>query len=230
MPAPLSVIIPARDAASDLPGCMSALFLGVEAGLVREVIVSSVPSNDVRLKELAEQTGAVWVEGEAGRGTQMKAGAEAARGDWLLFVHADTWLGSGWPNAVRDHLRDHGNKAGAFRLGFRSSARRARIVEALTNWRARTFGLPYGDQGLLISRALYDELGGYDAVPLMEDVMLVRKIGKVRMRVLDETAMTSGQRQERDGWFGRSLRNLWLLFRFSRGASPESLARVYDGK
>jgi len=230
MPAPLSIIIPARDAARDLPDCLSALFLGVEAGLVREVIVSSVPSNDVRLRELAEQTGAVWVEGEEGRGTQMKAGAQAARGDWLLFVHADTWLGPNWPGVVHAHLQDHAHKAGAFRLGFRSKARRARIVEALTNWRARTFGLPYGDQGLLISRALYDELGGYDAVPLMEDVMLVRKIGKARMCVLDETAMTSGQRQERDGWFGRSLRNLWLLFRFSRGASPEALAKAYYGK
>lgn len=230
MPAPLSIVIPARDALGDLPGCLSALFVGVEAGLVREVIVSSVASNDVRLRELAEQTGAVWIEGEAGRGTQMKTGAEAARGDWLLFVHADTWLGANWPSVVAAHLREHADKAGAFRLRFRSKSRRARIVEALTNWRARTFGLPYGDQGLLISRTLYDALGGFDAVPLMEDVMLVRRIGKARICVLDEVAMTSGQKQERDGWFARSLRNLWLLFRFSRGASPETLARAYYGK
>ena len=230
MPAPLSIIIPAKDAAGDLPGCLSALFAGVEAGLVREVIVSSVPSNDPKTQSIAEDAGAVWVEGEEGRGRQMRRGAESARGDWLLFIHADTWLSSDWPQTVKQHLQDQPQKAGAFQLAFRSTAKRARIVEGLTNWRARTFGLPYGDQGLLISRALYDEIGGFDPVPLMEDVMIVRKIGKARLVELPARAATSGAKQERDGWFGRSLRNLWLLFRFSRGASPEELAKAYYGK
>ena len=230
MPAPLSIIIPAKDAAGDLPGCLSALFAGVEAGLVREVIVSSVRSNDPETQRIAEDAGAVWVEGEEGRGGQMRRGAEAARGDWLLFVHADTWLSSDWPEAARKHIRNAPDKAGAFKLAFRSKSRRARIVEALTNWRARTFGLPYGDQGLLISRAFYDELGGFDSVPLMEDVIIARKIGKARFAELPAHAATSGEKQARDGWFARSLRNLWLLFRFSRGATPEQLAKAYYGK
>ena len=230
MPAPLSIIIPAKDAAADLTGCLSALFPGVEAGLVREVIVSSVASNNTEMREIANDAGATWIEGQEGRGTQMKAGAELARGDWLLFVHADTWLSIDWPDVVGAHLHSKPEKAGAFQLQFRSGVRRARIVEALTNWRARTFGLPYGDQGLLISRKLYDEVGGFAQVPLMEDVMIVRKIGKARIVELPARAATSGQKQERDGWFGRSLRNLWLLFRFSRGATPEQLAKAYYGK
>jgi len=197
MPAPISIIIPAKEAAAELPGCLSALFAGVEAGLVREVIVSSVPSNEVETRRVAEDAGAIWLEGDEGRGVQLKAGAEAARGDWLLFVHADTWLSREWTEAAAAHLAETPDKAGAFKLAFRSHARRARIVEALTNWRARTFGLPYGDQGLLISRVLYDEIGGFDAVPLMEDVMIVRKIGKARMTVLDARAATSGEKQER---------------------------------
>lgn len=227
MPAPVSVIIPAKQATAELPGCLSALFAGVEAGLVREVIVSSVPSNDIQLREIAERTGAVWIEGAEGRGSQMKTGAEAARGDWLLFLHADTWLGPNWPDIVSAHLGAHAGMAGAFRLKFRSKTKRARIVEGLTNWRARTFGMPYGDQGLLISRKLYDEVGGFDPVPLMEDVMMVRKIGKARLCVLDEDAATSGQKQERDGWFLRSLQNLLLLLRFLLGADPKKLARLY---
>lgn len=230
MPAPISVIIPARDAASQLTGCLSALFAGVEEGLVREVIVSSVASNDPETKDIAEDAGVIWIEGPAGRGTQMRAGADIARGDWLLFIHADTWLSVDWTRAALAHLRDTPTKAGAFRLVFRSHSRRARIVEALTNWRARTFGLPYGDQGLLISRALYDEVGGFADVPLMEDVMIARALGKARITQLPATAATSGVKQERDGWFGRSLRNLWLLFRFYRGASPEAIAKAYYGK
>ena len=230
MPAPISIVIPAKDAANDLPGCLSALFAGVEAGLVREVIISAVPSNDTKMRGIADDAGAVWIEGSEGRGTQLKRGAEAARGDWLLFVHADTWLSSDWPEAARKHIRNAPDKAGAFKLAFRSKSRRARIVEALTNWRARTFGLPYGDQGLLISRAFYDELGGFDSVPLMEDVIIARKIGKARFAELPAHAATSGEKQARDGWFARSLRNLWLLFRFSRGATPEQLAKAYYGK
>lgn len=230
MPAPISVIIPARDAASQLTGCLSALFAGVEDGLVREVIVSAAASNDPAMKDIAEEAGAIWLEGRPGRGTQLRAGAKIARGDWLLFLHADTWLSVDWTKAARAHLRDAPAKAGAFKLVFRSHSRRARIVEALTNWRARTFGLPYGDQGLLISRALYDELGGFADVPLMEDVIMSRALGKARLVQLPAAAATSGARQERDGWFGRSLRNLWLLFRFYRGASPETLAKAYYGK
>lgn len=227
MPAPISVIIPAKDAAAHLPGCLSALFAGVEAGLVREVIVSAVPSNDTAMRDVAEEAGAIWLEGPSGRGVQLKAGAEIARGDWLLFVHADTWLSGNWTDAVKAHLRNHSDRAGAFRLTFRSASRRARLVAALTNWRARTFGLPYGDQALLISRALYDEVGGFAPVPLMEDVMIVRQLGKARLVELPALAATSGDKQERDGWFGRSLRNLVLLLRFRLGADPEKLARAY---
>ena len=230
MPAPVSIIIPAKDAAADLPGCLSALFVGVEAGLVREVIVSAVPSNNPKMRDIADSAGAIWLEGSEGRGSQLKRGAEAARGDWLLFVHADTWLSSDWPEAVRSHLQDASDKAGAFKLAFRSEVRRARIVEALTNWRARTFGLPYGDQGLLISRKLYDEIGGFAPVPLMEDVIVARKLGKQRLVELSASAATSGAKQERDGWFRRSLSNLWLLLRFRLGASPDKLAKAYYGR
>lgn len=89
-------------------------------------------------------------------------------------------------------------------------------------------GLPYGDQGLLISRTLYDEVGGYADVPLMEDVMLVRRIGKRRLSFLSAEARTSAAKYERDGWHKRSWQNAWLLTRFLLGASPEKLAKHYS--
>jgi hypothetical protein len=87
-------------------------------------------------------------------------------------------------------------------------------------------GLPYGDQGLLISRKLYDEVGGFLDVPLMEDVMIVRAIGKQRLTELNAEARTSAAKYERDGWGKRSWRNAFLLIRFLLGAKPEDLAKT----
>ena len=88
-------------------------------------------------------------------------------------------------------------------------------------------GLPYGDQGLLVSRKLYEEIGGYEDIPLMEDVRLVQAIGKRRLVMLSAEARTSGEKYERDGWRKRSWKNAWLITRYLMGASPEQLAAAY---
>jgi hypothetical protein len=93
--------------------------------------------------------------------------------------------------------------------------------------RSRRFGLPYGDQGLLISKALYDAVGGYRPLPLMEDVDLVRRLGRARLRPLGARALTSGARFRREGYWRRSRRNWVLLARYLRGADPAELARGY---
>ena len=97
----------------------------------------------------------------------------------------------------------------------------------LANWRARAFGLPYGDQGLLISRVLYDAAGGYAPLPLMEDVDLVRRLGKRRLAPLEAVAVTAAERYRRNGWWRRPLRNLCLLGLYVLGIPPERLARWY---
>jgi hypothetical protein len=103
----------------------------------------------------------------------------------------------------------------------------ARLLERAVALRVRWLRLPYGDQGLLISRALYEAVGGYHPLPLMEDVDLVRRIGRGRLRVLDVAAVTSAERWRRDGWLGRSLRNLSCLALYTLGVSPERIARLY---
>ena len=157
----------------------------------------------------------------------MIAGAEAARGDWLLFLHADTWLSRDWVERTRAHIENTPQKAAVFTLAFRTDQRMGKVVARRANWRARVLGLPYGDQGLLISRKLYKEIGGYEDVPLMEDVKIVRAIGKQRMSILSAEARTGAEKYERDGWRRRGLKNIWLMARYLCGASPEKLARAY---
>jgi len=227
MPAPISVIIPTLNAAGELPLCLESLMPGLEAGLIREVIVSDGGSSDATL-QIAEGTGAKVVTGAKGRGAQLAAGAGAARGEWFLFLHADTALSRDWAERTGDHIMTRPDHAGYFELKFRSDARAARGLEKRANRRARVLGLPYGDQGLILSRSVYDRVGGYPDVVLMEDVMLVRAIGKRNLVQLNAEARTSAAKYERDGWHKRSFRNAVLITRFLMGASPETLAKHYS--
>jgi rSAM/selenodomain-associated transferase 2 len=212
----LSVVLPTLNAAATLPACLSAI------SVADEIVVADGGSAD-GTKAIAEASGVRVVESPRGRGVQLRAGAAAARGDWLLFLHADTILGTGWRAAVDAHASAMPDQAACFRFRLDDSGWQARLIER--GVAARRF--PYGDQGLLISRTLYDALGGYRPLPLMEDVDLVRRIGRRRLRLLDVPATTSAERWRRNGWLRRSARNLGLLALYRLGASPERLAKLY---
>lgn len=227
MPAPLSIIIPTLNAAPLLAATTAALMEGVEMGLVRELVISDGGSTD-ETAEAARELGAVWVSGPASRGGQLARGAQAASAPWLLFLHADTHLAPGWGEAVLTHMNRSPQKAACFRLAFRSEASAARRVAGWANWRTRALGLPYGDQGLLLSRAQYDRVGGYPDQPLMEDVAIARAL-KDRLVMVPVEARTSAARYEAEGWMRRGARNLGTLLRYRLGADPERLARRYHG-
>ncbi|MBY0337657.1 MAG: glycosyltransferase [Acetobacteraceae bacterium] len=201
-----SVIVLALDASSVTPpaGC--------------EVVVSAVRG---------ACPGAVVVHGPPGRGTQLRAGAAAATGDWLLFLHGDTRLAPGWLEAARAHMAGPWDRAAYFRFALDDALPQARRLERAVAWRCRWLGLPYGDQGLLISRRLHDQLGGYAPMPLMEDVDLIARIGARRLVALPVAAVTSAARWRRDGWRRRSARNLGILALWFAGVSPRVLAWLY---
>jgi rSAM/selenodomain-associated transferase 2 len=224
----LSVIVPTLDAAATLPATLAALEPARDDGLLREVLVLDGGSADETV-DAAATWGARVLTAPRGRGAQLAAGGAAARGDWLLFLHADTRLAMGWVAAARAFMAQPGSeqRAAVFRLALDDGDPRARRIERLANWRARALGLPYGDQGLLIARDFYQELGGYRPLPLMEDVDLVRRIGRRRIVLLDAGAVTSAARYRENGWWLRPLRNLALLGLYFLGVPPRMLHRLY---
>ncbi|KPA21313.1 PGL/p-HBAD biosynthesis glycosyltransferase [Shimia sp. SK013] len=225
MRAPLSVVIPTLNAEVPLPSCLAALYEGVEVGVIRELIVVDGGSNDAT-RAIADEAGAMILTALPSRGGQLGAGVEAARGDWVLCLHADTELAPGWTDAVGAHMARGPDVAGYFRLGFDSGGASARAVARWANVRSQVLGLPYGDQGLLMSRKLYREVGGYSEIPLMEDVAMARAL-KRRLRSLEHLAVTSAAKYQAQGWARRGARNLWTLIRYFAGVSPERLAQSY---
>jgi rSAM/selenodomain-associated transferase 2 len=223
MRAPISVIIPTLNAEDDLPGCWASLMEGVQAGLIRELIVSDGGSQD-KTCALAREVGAQLVEGAPSRGAQLQRGCLLAKGDWLMILHADTELESGWTGPVRAHL-EQGTGA-YFKLRFRARGVMPMMVACWANLRSRAFGLPYGDQGLLLSRDLYDWAGGYSDQPLMEDVAIARALSG-RLRMLPARALTSAAKYEKQGWVRRGAGNLWTLTRYLGGTDPSELTESY---
>jgi rSAM/selenodomain-associated transferase 2 len=224
----ISVVIPTFNAAKTLPATFLSIFDAAIDGIVGEAIVCDGGSEDATRK-IAEEAGADVIQCERGRGQQLRAGAEKARKPWLLFLHADTALEQGWTEEARAFMRKGEDAAAAFRFRLADSGLQPRMLEAAVALRCKLFSLPYGDQGLLISRALYDAVGGFAAIPLMEDVDLVRRLGRARIAMLNAAAITSAERYRRDGYFRRSFNNLSCLMAYYRGVPPERLFERYYG-
>lgn len=224
--APLSVVVPTLNAAHRLGPTLVTLIDGVERGLVRELILSDGGSTD-EIEAVADGIGAQLVVGSPGRGQQLRRGAKLATGHWILFLHADTALPSDWVALVTEHMAED-PRAAAFRLSFDEDSFAARAVAGWANLRSRLFALPFGDQGLLISRALYDAVGGYPPYPLMEDVTLIRAIGRRGLTLLPAAVVTSAARYQEDGWLRRGWRNWRCLALYYSGVAPREIAKRYS--
>lgn len=224
MSAPISVIILTLNSAPQLQRCLGPLADAITEGLLAEVIFADGGSTD-DTAEIAEGVGAVFLSAPKGRGRQMAAAADIARGEWLLFLHSDSVLGRDWQDSVTRHLPKT-DKAAYFKLRFDEDSVAARWLAGWANFRSRAFGLPYGDQGLLISRKLYNSVGGFRKISLMEDVAMAKSL-KGKLSPLTVIIETSAGKFRRDGWIKRSLTNFWVLVRYWAGADPEVLAARY---
>ena len=242
----LSIIIPTLNAVGILPLCLDSMGIlpiisNNDVGISPinkkavckwkeslEIIVADGGSEDGTV-EIAHNRDVAVLHGRSGRGTQLKHGAEAAQGDWLMFLHADTVLTDGWEDEVQAFITDRGNRqrAAVFRFALDDDNPQARRVERMVAWRCARMGLPYGDQGLLIHKNFYNALGGYKDFPLMEDVDLIRRIGRANIHMFDTKAVTSAVRYRWDGWWARPSRNVFCLFLYLCGLPPRWIAKLY---
>jgi rSAM/selenodomain-associated transferase 2 len=216
----ISAVIPTLNAAESLPATLAAL------SPVHEIVVADGGSTDAT-RSLATAAGAKLITAPKGRGSQLAAGITAAAAEWLLLLHADTRLTTGWHAEATKHMEQSPDKAGWFRFTLDSADPRARRLERLVAWRCRVLALPYGDQGLLVHRDTLLAAGGMRPLPLMEDVDLVRRLGRHRLVGLNAGAVTSAAKWERDGWYRRSGRNLLCLSLWHLGVPAARIARIY---
>jgi rSAM/selenodomain-associated transferase 2 len=227
----ISVIIPTLDDEGHLAATLGSLVAATVDGLVREVIVADGGSND-RTLEVADGAGTEIVTAKPGRGAQLRAGVARARFPWLLFLNADTVLDPGWERDAAHHVErvESGRRppaAAAFRFALDDGGAWPRTLEALASVRSGLFKLPYGNQGLLISRRLYDEIGGFGTLPLMEDVDLVRRLGRRRISILNARAVTSAERFRRASSLSQIARSQACLGLYLIGVPVGTIAALF---
>jgi rSAM/selenodomain-associated transferase 2 len=220
---PVSVIIPVYRDAEALASTLASTDLSAA-----EVIVSaSIDDESLHALRLARPD-LRWIDAPRGRARQMNAGAAAAHGEWIVFLHADTQLPQRWRRAIATaHESGDRYAIGCFRFALDSRSPFARLIEAGVRLRVWLFRLPYGDQALFMRRELFDHLGGYADLPIMEDVDLVRRARRCgRLFRSRLCATTSARRWERDGWIRRTARHLALIALYFCGVRPDRLVRL----
>ena len=216
-----SVIIPTLDEAATIAATVArTLRAGVE-----EVIVVDGGSADATL-ERARAAGARVIAAPRGRGVQQNAGAREARGDALLFLHADTRLPDDFPVLAERTLARPGVVAGAFRFRLDGTGLDLKAVEWMVEQRCRRFQLPYGDQGIFIRALDFRRSGGFPDEPIMEDWELMRRLRRLgRIAIADGDAVTSARRWRRLGFWRTTWVNQLCIVAYMLNIAPERIAR-----
>jgi rSAM/selenodomain-associated transferase 2 len=224
----ISIVMPVLNEAQGIEQALRALQPLRSGG--HEVIVVDGGSTDGSAQLAAPLADRV-LSVERGRANQMNAGAQAARGDVLLFLHADTRLPERAAQVVLGALASSGRVWGRFAVRIGGRHWLLRLVGATMNLRSRLTGICTGDQAIFVLRDVFLRLGGYPPIALMEDIALSRKLRRVSPPVCARVPVhTSARRWERGGVVRTILLMWWLRLRYFFGASPTRLARIYDGR
>ncbi|MGP1375441.1 MAG: TIGR04283 family arsenosugar biosynthesis glycosyltransferase [Almyronema sp.] len=222
-PERISIILPLLNEAATLPTTLAAIprsadleIIGVDGGSQDETVA------------LARRWGMRVIEAEQGRYHQLNVGAEAATGDILLFLHADTCLPPEFESIIRDCLKQPQVVGGAFRLKIDADLPGIRWVERGVYWRSRWFQLPYGDQALFLRKTWFEKLGGFAPMPIMEDYDFARRLARCgQIVIVPAWVTTSGRRWQRLGVWQTTVVNQLIVLAYAWGVSPQRLAHWY---
>jgi rSAM/selenodomain-associated transferase 2 len=222
-----SVIIPAFNEATVINGTINSISAASSVGDCEIIVVDGSPDGET-VRAIERKEVKTLISGK-GRARQMNAGAAAAKGEILIFLHADTTLpGNAFP-AISAALEKEDFVGGAFDLSIGSDRPAFRIIERAASFRSRITRVPYGDQAIFVRRSYFDAIGGFCEIPLMEDIDLMRRIRNRggRILLLPDKVKTSPRRWEKEGVFLCTLRNWLIRGLYLLGVGPERLARFY---
>jgi rSAM/selenodomain-associated transferase 2 len=222
----ISIIIPTRNEADSVGRLLPELLTipGVE------LLVVDGGSTDNTV-DIAKSYDIQVLSTSPGKATQMNAGAEAAHGDILLFLHSDTKLAPGFVEQVKGALSQPGVSAGAFRLSIDGQGFGLRVIEWLVNFRSKALQMPYGDQGIFVTTDMFFSVGPFPPQPIMEDFELMRKLRRNgKIEILPLHATTSARRWKKLGILRTTAMNLAIIIGYLFGVKPEKLADWYRGK
>ncbi|MBT5766639.1 glycosyltransferase family 2 protein [Emcibacteraceae bacterium] len=213
----LSIIIPTLK----IDDRLERLVMSIPQELRERVIIVNGGPETYSFKELN------LINSNPGRGLQLATGANFASGEWLFFLHGDSQLPKSWLKVLAKHVDHDPDKAFTFRLRFDDQGFFPRLLEYWVRFRCFAFALPYGDQGLFISKDLYDDIGGYKDMPLMEDVDIIKRIGRARLIVGSDEVITSAEKYNKYGYLLRMIWNGFCLLLYKLGVDPATIKKIY---
>jgi hypothetical protein len=222
----ISIIIPTLNEEGSIDGTLASIRDATDV----DVTVVDGGSRD-RTTEIASSWGAKVIICPLGRARQVNTGAAQAKGEILLFLHADTHLPNGFDRYVRQILAQRGTVAGAFKLRIDARAPGLHFVEHAANWRSGLFQFPYGDQAIFLNADLFRRVGGFPDMPIMEDFELVRRLRRMgRVATAPVPVVTSARRWEVLGIWRTTAINYAIPIAYALGISPDKLAQWYHRK
>ncbi|WP_445626865.1 TIGR04283 family arsenosugar biosynthesis glycosyltransferase [Nostoc sp. DSM 114167] len=221
--AKISIIIPAINEAGNIKKAIAT----TQANLNIEVIVIDGGSSDDTVA-IAQSLNVKVISSSPGRAVQMNAGAVAASGEILLFLHADTRLPTGFDEMIRTALQQPGIVAGAFKLRIDASLLSLRWVEWGVNVRSHFYQMPYGDQAIFLTKEVFQKIGSFPELPIMEDFELMRRLKRIgRIVIIPTPVVTSARRWLQKGVLKTTLLNQIVIIAYLLGVSPERICRWY---
>lgn len=223
----LSVIIPTLNEAGQIEHTIASIMQHHDPTIPLEIIVADGGSGDQTV-ELAVRRGARVVHSAPGRANQMNAGARVAKGNVLIFLHADTQLPPNFTSHIAHALSQPEAIAGAFELEIDSSEPLLRWVERGVKWRSRYLQMPYGDQALFMTAVAFQQVGGFPTLPILEDVEMVKQLRRLgQIVIVRKSVRTSARRWQRLGIIETTMFNQFVLLAFRLGVSPNRIANWY---